>query len=167
MEYYKCRWIIEDLFRVVKTKGLNYEKSELESGKALRKLLIMTLMAAVQIIKLRQARDGRSEQKTGSVFSRTQVRCMKDLLPRFEGKTDKSKNPYSENNLAWAARLGGWKGFASQRPPGAITLYEGWVRFFNLFDGWAIARSLSDLWIFASKLAQKSRFMGSFTEFEK
>jgi hypothetical protein len=146
VEYYKCRWIIEDLFRVVKTKGLNYEKSELGSGEALRKLLIMTLMAAVQVIKLRQARDGRSDQKTGSVFSWMQVQCMKDLLPRFEGKTDKSKNPYPESNLAWAAwliaRLGGWKGFASQRPPGVITLYEGWVRFFNLFDGWAIAKDV-------------------------
>jgi hypothetical protein len=51
-----------------------------------------------------------------------------------------------ENNLAWAAwiiaRLGGWKGFAGQRPPGVITLYGGRIRFFNLFDGWAIAKNV-------------------------
>jgi hypothetical protein len=40
------------------------------------------------------------------------------------------------------ARLGGWKGFPSQRPPGVITLYEGWCRFFNIFDGWAIAKDV-------------------------
>ena len=28
---------------------------------------------------------------------------MEDLLTRFEGKTEKTKNPYSRNNLAWAA----------------------------------------------------------------
>jgi hypothetical protein len=72
------------------------------------------------------------------------------------GKTEKSKNPYSENNLAWAAPLygapyngawliaclGGWKGFTSQRPPGVITLYEDWRRFFNIFEGWAIAKDM-------------------------
>jgi hypothetical protein len=146
IEQYKCRWMIEDLFRVVKTEGLNYEESELESGSALRKLFIVALMAAVQILKLRQAREGASEQKTTSVFSRRQIQCMKDLLPHYEGKTEKSKNPYPENNLAWGAwliaRLGGWKSFTSQRPPGVITLYEGWCRFFNLFDGWAIAKDV-------------------------
>jgi hypothetical protein len=51
---------------------------------------------------------------------------MKDLMPKFEGRTEKSKNLYPEDNLAWLiARLGGWKGFASQRPPGTIILYGG------------------------------------------
>jgi hypothetical protein len=146
IEYYKCRWMIEDLFRVVKTEGLNYEESELETGPALRKLFIAALMAAVQILKLRQAREGVSEQKTTSVFSQVQIKCMKDLMPRYEGKTEKSRNPYPESNLAWAtwliARLGGWKSFTSQRPPGVITLYEGWRRFFNIFDGWAVAKDV-------------------------
>jgi hypothetical protein len=46
------------------------------------------------------------------------------------------------NSAEVIVRLGGWKGFASQRSPGAIILYEGWVRFFNLFDGWAIAKNV-------------------------
>jgi hypothetical protein len=146
IEYYKCRWMIEDLFRVVKTEGLNYEESELESGLALRKLFVGALIAAAQILKLRQAREGVSEQKTSSVFSRRQIQCMKDLMPQYEGKTEKSKNPYPEHNLAWAAwliaRLGGWKGLAGQRPPGVITFYEGWCLFFNIFDGWAIVKDV-------------------------
>jgi len=144
--YYTLRWLIEDLFRTLKREGLNYESSELESGKALRKLLIMSLIAAVQILQLRQARDGRTQQLASLVFSEEQIVCMEDILPRFEGKTEKQKNPYPKNNLAWAAwivaRLGGWKGYASQRPPGVITFHQGWMRFHDIFEGWVVARDV-------------------------
>ena len=127
--WYTLRWIIEDFFRTLKSEGLNYEESELETGAALRKLLVIVLMAAIQILQLRQARYGSTLQKPSLIFSNDQLLCMEDLLVRFEGKTEKQKNPHPRNNLAWAtwmiARLGGWKGFASQRPPGVIILQMG------------------------------------------
>jgi hypothetical protein len=120
--YYQKRWIIEEVFRTVKSEGLRYEETELENGKALRKLLVMALMAAVQILQLRQAREGATEQEPSLVFSEEQLACMEDLLVKIEGKTEKQKNPWPKHNLAWAswmiARLGGWKGYTSQRPPG-------------------------------------------------
>jgi hypothetical protein len=71
---------------------------------------------------------------------------LEDVLPRFEGKTEKQKNPYPRNNLAWAAwiiaRLGGWKGYASQRPPGVIIFHDGWMRFHDILDGWRIAKDV-------------------------
>jgi hypothetical protein len=144
--FYQLRWLIEDLHRTLKSEGVNYESSELESGKALRKLLVLALMAAVQILQLRQARNGNTYQKPSLVFSNEQLNCLEDLLPRFEGKTEKLKNPFSRNNLAWAAwiiaRLGGWKGYASQRPPGVIIFREGWIRFQNIFEGWIIAKDV-------------------------
>ena len=145
VKYYMMRWNIEDLFRTVKSEGVNYEDSELQSGKALRKLFVMALMAAIQILQLRQARSGQTAQKPSLVFSERQIECMKALLPRFEGKTEKQKNPFEKDNLAWAtwiiARLGGWKGYASQKPPGVIILHDGWIRFQSLFEGWSIAKN--------------------------
>jgi hypothetical protein len=144
--WYTVRWIIEDFFRTLKSEGLNYEESELETGAALRKLLVMALMAAIQILQLRQARDGSTGQKPSLIFSNDQLSCMEDLLVRFEGKTEKQKNPYPRNNLAWAtwmiARLGGWKGFASQRPPGVIILRMGLQRFHAIYEGWTIAKDV-------------------------
>jgi hypothetical protein len=144
--YYQKRWIIEDVFRTVKSEGLRYEETELEKGKALRKLLVMAFMAAVQILQLRQEREGKTEQEPSLVFSEEQLACMEDLLEKIEGKTEQQKNPWPKHNLAWAswmiARLGGWKGYTSQRPPGVITLYEGWVRFHDIFRGWLVAKDV-------------------------
>jgi hypothetical protein len=144
--YYQKRWIIEDLFRTLKSEGINYEASELERGKGLRKLFVLAFMAAIQILQLRQARDGQTEQATSLVFSEEQAECLEDLLPKFEGKTEKQKNPWPSHNLAWASwivgRLGGWKGYQSQRPPGVITLHEGLTRFHDIFQGWLLARNV-------------------------
>ncbi|GHT75515.1 IS4 family transposase [Spirochaetia bacterium] len=146
VEYYKARWIIEDLFRTVKKEGVNYEETELETGTALRKLFVLAFYAAMILLQLRQARNGTTRQKLSLVFSEEQVTCLEDILPRFEGKTEKLKNPYPKDNLAWAAwiiaRLGGWKGYSSQRPPGVITLHDGWLRFHLLYEGWAIAKDV-------------------------
>jgi hypothetical protein len=102
----------------------------------------MAIMAAVQILQLRQARDGKTMQAPSLVFSGEQLDYMEKILPRLEGKTEKQKNCYPRDNLAWAswiiARLGGWKGYASQRPAGVITFREGWIKFQNMFDGWRI-----------------------------
>jgi hypothetical protein len=134
------------LFRTLKSEGVNYEESEMETGKALRKLFVMAFIAAIQILQLRQARNGTTGQQVSLVFSPEQIECMEDLLPRFEGKAEKQKNPHPKNNLAWAtwmiARLGGWKGYTSPRPPGVITLHAGWTRFHNIFIGWKLCREV-------------------------
>jgi len=45
--------------------------------------------------------------------------------------------------LAWAAwliaRLGGWSGYQSQRPPGIVTFYRGLQTFESIFLGWKLA----------------------------
>ena len=52
------------------------------------------------------------------------------------------KNPHRSDSLAWAAwivaRLGGWSGYQSQRPPGIITMEKGLEKFNPLFLGWSI-----------------------------
>jgi hypothetical protein len=101
-------------------------------------------MAAIQILRLWQTRGGYIGQKTGLVFDAEQAECMEELLPGLEGKTEKLKNLYAKDDLAWAAgiigRRGGWKVYSTQRPPGVITPREGWIRFQNIFTGWLAAK---------------------------
>jgi hypothetical protein len=63
---------------------------------------------------------------------------------QLEGKTDKLKNPHSKECLAFAAwviaRLAGWSGYTSQRPPGPIDFLIGLQRFNERFQGFKIAK---------------------------
>jgi hypothetical protein len=97
-------------------------------------------------MQLRQAREGKSEQKISLVFSEEQVECLEELVRKLEGKTEKQKNQWAGETLAWGSwiigRLGGWKGYRSQRPPGVITLHEGLMCFHNIFQGWLIAKDV-------------------------
>ncbi len=61
---------------------------------------------------------------------------------QLEGETEKQKNSTKSNTLKWAtwviARLGGWKGYKSQRKPGPIVLQKGLARFYHMYEGWSI-----------------------------
>jgi hypothetical protein len=141
--YYRQRWHIEQTFRTVKSQGLDIESSLVESGERLEKLVCLALAAAVKIMQLTQARDGTTQRPATDVFSAEEIDVLHQVSPTLEGRTEKQKNPHPRHSLAWAAwviaRLGGWKGYASERKPGPITLHRGLQSFENIFLGWKIA----------------------------
>jgi hypothetical protein len=144
--WYAMRWQIELLFSTLKTAGLNIENSEIESGKALKKLCITALAVALQINQLRQARQDTTEIPATLVFTQEQILFIKMLIPQYEGKTKKQTNLFKENTLAWAtwliARLGGWKGYTRESPPGNKTIKWGLDRFNAAYNGYLIAIKL-------------------------
>jgi hypothetical protein len=56
------------------------------------------------------------------------------------------KSHYPCFSLPWAiwliARLGGWSGYRSQRPPGMPTLIHGLRQFESILLGWKLAQTL-------------------------
>lgn len=140
--WYKQRWVIEQFFRVLKTQGLKIEDSQLQSASRLEKLVAIAAKAAVIVMQLVQARDGRDDQPASSVFLPSEIRTLAALEKRFKGKTRLQSNPHAKNSLAWAAwiiaKLGGWNGYASSKPPGPITFYNGLAYFRARADGWAL-----------------------------
>jgi hypothetical protein len=142
IEWYTCRWMIEEVFRILKKEGYNIEGSEMESGWAIRKLTIMIMDTIVKLFQMQYAYSiAEGEQIDATVcFDEKEVQCFTAVNPKMEGKTDKQKNPYKPKSLAWAtwilARLGGWKGYQSQRPPGITTWFNGLKKFYALFEGW-------------------------------
>lgn len=140
VQWYRWRWVIEQVFRTLKTEGLNIEKSEVESYEGLVNLATLALLAAVQVLQLVQARDGQTNQEAATVFSNKELECLEALNQKLEGKTEKTKNPYPITSLAFVtwiiARLGGWKGYKKSRPPGPITMLRGIVRFYDILEGY-------------------------------
>jgi len=145
VEWYKKRWIIEELFSTLKTRGLCIEDSQLETGIGLKKLTVMALQASLQIFQLVKERDGQYGENATLIFSAKEIAFIKVLSKTLEGKTEKLKNHFKENSLAWAAwsiaRLGGWKGYKSESPPGPKTMKRGLFKFRALFEGWSLANN--------------------------
>ena len=143
--WYKLRWMIEQLFRVLKKQGINLEDSELKYASSIQKIGAMGLFAAFDVMRLMLARDNPDAQTCDDVFTSDQQDCLSKICQKLEGKTQKQKNPYPRAALSWAtwviARLGDWKGYKSQRPPGPITIKRGLEKFHTFFEAWIIFSS--------------------------
>ena len=142
--WYSWRWTIEQVFRTLKKKGLNLNDSEITQPDALLKLFVLAIAAAIQVLSLVHARDGSTERPASDLFSEEEIKVLVLSLINLNGKTKKQKNPYPPNSLSWASwiigRLGGWKGYRSERPPGPITMYHGLETFFKYVEGWKLAQ---------------------------
>jgi hypothetical protein len=141
--WYKQRWIIEQFFRSMKTQGLRIEDSQLETADALMKLVAIAAKAAAIVIALVQARNGNEELAAGIAFSAEEIDVLDAINKSLYGATKLQSNPHRQRTLAWAAwiiaRLGGWTGYASHRPPGPITFHHGLAQFQVFAAGYACA----------------------------
>lgn len=144
IRWYCQRWHIEQTFRTVKRQGLDVESSELEHGVRLEKMVVMAFSAAVRVMQLTLAREGGLPRAATDAFDASEIEVLQHVGPTLQGKTDKQKNPHPLRSLAWAAwiiaRLGGWKGYASERKPGPITMLRGLHAFSCIRQGWLLAR---------------------------
>jgi len=143
--WYRLRWVIEQLFRTLKQQGLQVEDSQLETAEGLLKLTAIATRAACITLQLVQARDGRSQQQSEIAFTPAEIQTLEALVPRLEGATAAQKNPHPPRSLAWAAwviaKLGGWDGYKSSKPPGPITFRHGLEYFYAV----AYGHSLNDV----------------------
>lgn len=139
---YARRWAIEELFRALKSQGLDFEASQVATGLALKKLCVLAFQAAVQVLALVAERDGASGVSARLVFSASEVACLAALSGSLAGSTAKQRNPHPEGGLAWAswviARLGGWHCYGA--PPGVARMRRGLERFSDQHTGWAAAQ---------------------------
>src|SRR5215216_1495739 len=133
VSWYKQRWIIEQLFRSLKNQGLRIEDSQIESAEALIKLVAIATKAACIVIQLVQARNGGEQLSVKCAFTPEEIEVLAAINKTMKGRTELQKNPHRPHTLQWAAwiiaKLGGWTGYASHRPPGPITFHNGMARF--------------------------------------
>lgn len=144
LDWYTWRWTIEEVHRTMKNKGLKIEDSQIQAPKKLLKLSMLIFASAVKIMALVRSRNG-NEQLAESCFSESELIFMVIACLKLEGKTDKLKNRYTKASMGWAAwiiaRLGGWKGYESESPPGPITMRIGLARFQTMHEGWSFSNS--------------------------
>ena len=144
IEWYKQRWYIEQIHRLLKNEGIRIERSQLESGWSVRKLTLLSMMAVLRILQMMLAYENETEQPIEEVFNKKEQACLAQVNNEMQGETFKQKNTSNTKTLKWAtwiiARLGGWKGYKAQRKPGPIVLQKGLIKFYNLFEGWLLSQ---------------------------
>jgi hypothetical protein len=146
IKWYTARWLIEELFRVLKSQGMDIESSQLETGAALKKLTVMAMQVALTTLMLKLSYDKPQKIQAKTIFTEEQIRFLHLLLTQLEGKSQKQQNPFPKNTLEWCAwcvaRLSGWSGYKSHGPPGYISIKRGLDIFFSKYDGYLIALDL-------------------------
>ncbi len=141
--WYKQRWTIEQLFRTLKRQGLRLEDSQIETADRLLKLTAIATHAAALIMQLVQARDGQRPQPASIAFTADEIAALHAIeADQYAPRTEKQRNPNPIASLAWAAwiiaRLGGWDGYSSSKPPGPITFKHGLDYFHGIAKGWSL-----------------------------
>lgn len=132
-DLYRRRWVIEQLFRTMKTQGFDIESIRIDDSEPRDKLITAALIAAVAVQQLVHARDGGQQplRPMTDVFYADDWPILQAFCRTLEGKTQKQKNPHPEKSLAYAAwicaRLGGWTGYYGK--PGPVVMLQGWLYF--------------------------------------
>jgi hypothetical protein len=140
--FYRQRWIVEQLFRVMKTQGFDIEAVVMEDVTAFENLVAATLIAAVRVLQMVYERNGAAKRPLTDAFSPEDQPVLEAIGATLEGKTVKQKNPHPPGSLAYAtwvcARLGGWTGYYGK--PGPIVIFAGLDRFTAMAAGYRIRK---------------------------
>ena len=142
-QLYRRRWVIEQLFRTVKTKGFDIERVSMETA-PFTTLCAMTLVAGISCMQMVQDRDGGAGRPLRDVFEDEDRPALEAVSASLEGKTEKQKNPHTKGSLAFAAwvcaRLGGWTGYYGK--PGPVVMLHGLYQFRAIQRGYQLKRDV-------------------------
>ena len=135
--FYRRRWVIEQVFRVMKTRGFDIEAVTIQENAPLKNLGCATLIAAIQIQQMLHDRDGLAARPMTDVFEPDDQPVIEAIGATLEGRTARQRNPHPLGSLAHAtwicARLGGWTGYYGK--PGPIVLVRGHQRLLTMLEG--------------------------------
>jgi DDE family transposase len=142
--FYRQRWTIEQLFRVMKTKGFDIEAVRVAEDGPFENLTTATLIAAIQVLQMVRERDGAAGRPLEDALDPEDQPALEAICQTLEGKTEKQKNPHPKGSLAYVswvcARLGGWTGYYGK--PGPIVMIQGLQSLKAMLHGWRLSRDV-------------------------
>jgi len=142
INWYKCRWFIEEIFRVLKS-GYKVEKVKFDNAHALMNWCALRLMMAVRLLYLLTQRDIDTEDTAIPFFSADEIRLLERIEEKMISERSTIQRP-RHKSIAWAvliiALLGGYKALPSAKPPGQETLWRGLDRLESALLGFTLAK---------------------------
>jgi len=140
--HYRERWVIEQLFRTLKTRGFDIEALRITETQPFATLCVAALIAAIQVMQMVRDRDGLAGRPLDDAFDPADLPMLRAVNASLEGKTERQKNPHPPGSLAYAAwicgRLGGWNCYYGK--PGPIVTYNGLLQLRAIRRGWELRK---------------------------
>jgi hypothetical protein len=133
VEIYRTRWMVEELFKALKT-GCAFEKRQLESYETLTNALGIFLPIAWHLLLLRHQARAMPDEPAERVLSPVQLDVLRARIPKLI-----PSRPTAADALRAVAYLGG---HFIKRPPGWLVLGRGLEKLLDLEAGWRLARGI-------------------------
>jgi len=137
IDIYRARWVIEELFKAIKT-GCAYQQRRLESPHGLLNLLALTIPVACRLLLLRHLARHAPDVPASRALTGSQLAVLA-ATPRAR----LPKRPTIQDAFCAIARLGGH--LRRNRKPGWQILTRGYYELLVLEEGWLAARGRAEM----------------------
>ena len=142
--FYRQRWTIEQVFRVMKTKGFDIEAVRVAEDGPFENLTTATLIAAIEVLQMVRERDGRLGDRWTMRLTQKTVRPLRRSAKLSKAKPNGRKIPIRRDRwpmpVGYAPGLGGWTGYYGK--PGPIVILHGLLSLKAMLRGWRIAQDV-------------------------
>jgi len=138
--FYRDRWVIEQVFRTMKTKGFDVEALRVADTQPFAILCVASLVAAILVMQRVREGDRPAGRPLEDGFDAADRPLLSAVCASLDGKTQRQKDPHDPDSLTYAswicARLGGWNGCYGK--PGPIVIYNGLLQLRATMRGWSL-----------------------------
>lgn len=143
VEYYACRWLIEEYHKVWKT-GCRIEYRALQTLENLERMLAVTSAIAVRIMQLKIFGEEDSDKANcEKVLTQNEWHCL------YAIRNPRKKIPKKPPSMKWVyqsiGRLAGWTDTKRTGRIGWQTLWKGWNIFQQHYAGWQTAMAFREM----------------------
>lgn len=133
IEWYKKRWHIENYHKVLKS-GCNIEKSKLNHGDKLEKLITLMSIVAARVYELKLCGRSDPEKSCTEILDSEEWQILYFVTNRTSQLP--TIPPTCREVTHWIAKLGGFLGRKNDGEPGSIVIWRGWQRLTNIIENW-------------------------------
>jgi len=126
IKWYSFRWLVEEFHKILKA-GIKIEEARLQTGDRLEALISFLAPIACRLLYMTYFHRVQPEASSSLILNDLEI----DFLILKFGKGQKDK-PTIRQAIHWIANLGGFLGRKSDKHPGLLTLWRGWIKFCDM-----------------------------------